>query len=127
MRGEGVVQCAFVESDLTDAEFFASPVRFGPNGVEEILPLGDLSPYEQQWFDKMMPELKKPNCKGKRFCQCLDGDTRARMASLSHLSVPVLSNRSGTIKGEVKGDIKVMPANVYYILSNSKKRSEDSD
>lgn len=67
MRGESVVQCAFVESDLTDAEFFASPVRFGPDGVEEILPLGDLSPYEQQWFDKMMPELKKQIAKGKDF------------------------------------------------------------
>lgn len=67
MRGEDVVQCAFVESDLTDAEFFASPVRFGPNGVEDILPLGDLSPYEQQWFDKMMPELKKQIAKGKDF------------------------------------------------------------
>lgn len=67
MRGEDIVQCAFVESSLTDAPFFASPVRFGKDGVEEILPLGDLSAYEQAWFDKMMPELKKQIQKGVDF------------------------------------------------------------
>lgn len=67
MRGEDIVQCAFVESNLTDAEFFASPVKFGKDGVEEILPLGDLSEYEKQWFDKMMPELKKQIQKGVDF------------------------------------------------------------
>jgi len=67
MRGEDIVQCAFVESNLTDAEFFASPVKFGKDGVEEILPLGDLSAYEKQWFDKMMPELKKQIQKGVDF------------------------------------------------------------
>ena len=67
MRGEDVTQCAFVESGLTDAEFFASPVKFGKDGVEEIFPLGELSAYEKQWFDKMMPELKKQIQKGKDF------------------------------------------------------------
>lgn len=67
MRGEDIVQCAFVESNLTDADFFASPVKFGKDGVEEILPLGDLSAYEKQWFDKMMPELKKQIQKGVDF------------------------------------------------------------
>lgn len=67
MRGEDITQCAYVESDLTDAKFFASPVKFGKDGVEEILPLGDLSPYEKQWFDKMLPELKKQIQKGEDF------------------------------------------------------------
>lgn len=67
IRGENVVQCAFVESSLTDASFFASPVKIGKNGVEEILPLGDLSPYEKMWFDKMMPELKSQIQKGVAF------------------------------------------------------------
>ena len=67
MRGEDITQCAFVESDLTDAKYFASPVKFGKNGVEEVLPLGDLSPYEKQWFDKMMPELQKQIQKGVDF------------------------------------------------------------
>jgi len=67
MRGEDIVQCAYVESDLTDAEFFASPVKFGKDGVEEILPLGELSDYEQSWFDKMLPDLKKQIQKGVDF------------------------------------------------------------
>ena len=68
LRGvEGIVQCAFVESNQTEAPYFASPCRFGKNGVEEVLPYGELSPYEQEWFDKMMPDLKKQIQKGVDF------------------------------------------------------------
>ena len=67
IRGEDIVQCAFVESSLTDAPFFASPVRFWKDGVKEILPLGNLSPYEKKWFDKMMPELNNQIKKGVEF------------------------------------------------------------
>ena len=68
LAGEAnVVQCAFVESNLTAAPFFASPCKFGVNGVEQVLPLGKLSAYEQQWFDKMMPELQKQIQKGVDF------------------------------------------------------------
>lgn len=64
---EEVIQCAFVESNLTEASYFASPCKFGPDGVAEVLPFGNLSPYEQQWFDKMMPELKAQIQKGVEF------------------------------------------------------------
>lgn len=68
MKGEeGIVQCAYVESDITDADYFASPVRFGKNGVEEVLGYGELSAYEKQWFDKMLPDLKKQIQKGVDF------------------------------------------------------------
>lgn len=67
MSGEDVVQCAFVESSLTEAPFFASPCRFGKDGVEEVLGYGELSDYEQKWFDKMMPDLKKQIQKGVDF------------------------------------------------------------
>jgi len=68
MKGEeGIVQCAYVESDLTDAQYFASPCKFGKNGVEEVMGFGELSPYEQQWFDKMLPDLKKQIQKGVDF------------------------------------------------------------
>ena len=40
-QGEpGVVGCAYVASHLTEAPFFASRLRLGRNGVEEMLPLG---------------------------------------------------------------------------------------
>jgi len=62
-----VVQCAFVESTLTDAPYFASPVKFGPKGVEEVMGYGELSAYEKAWFDKMLPELQKQIQKGIDF------------------------------------------------------------
>ena len=37
LRGESVTQCAYVESGLTEAAYFASPCKFGPNGVEEVI------------------------------------------------------------------------------------------
>jgi malate dehydrogenase len=68
LRGEsGVVQCAFVESTLTEAPYFASPCKFGKNGVEEVMGFGELTPYEKQWFDKMLPDLKKQIQKGIDF------------------------------------------------------------
>lgn len=67
MNGEDIVQCAFVESDITDAKYFASPCKFGKNGVEKVLGFGELSAYEKQWMDKMMPELKKQIQKGVDF------------------------------------------------------------
>jgi malate dehydrogenase len=67
MRGEDVVQCAFVQSDVTDAPYFASPCKFGPAGVEQVLGYGELSAYEKAWFDKMMPELKSQIQKGVDF------------------------------------------------------------
>lgn len=68
MRGEHeITQCAFVESHLTDASFFASPCRFGRRGVEEVLGFGELSVYEKSWFDKMIPDLRKQIQKGVDF------------------------------------------------------------
>jgi len=67
LKGESVTQCAYVESTLTDAAYFASPCKFGPGGVEEVLPFGKLSAYEQGWFDKMIPDLKNQIQKGVDF------------------------------------------------------------
>jgi malate dehydrogenase len=59
LRGEkDIVQCAYVESSLTEARFFASACRFGKDGVEEVLPFGTMTAYEKKWFDKFLPELK---------------------------------------------------------------------
>lgn len=67
MKGQEITQCAFVESTLTDATFFASPCKFGKNGVEEVLGFGKLSAYEQAWLDKLLPELKGQIQKGIDF------------------------------------------------------------
>ena len=44
---EGVVECAYVASDLTEATYFSTPLVLGPNGMEKNLGLGSLTAYEQ--------------------------------------------------------------------------------
>ncbi|KAI3466062.1 hypothetical protein Pfo_022725 [Paulownia fortunei] len=62
-----VVECSFVQSTVTELPFFASKVRLGKNGVEEVLGLGPLSDYEQQRLESLKPELKSSIEKGVAF------------------------------------------------------------
>lgn len=62
-----VVECSFVQSSITELPFFASKVRFGKNGVEEVLGLGALSDYEKQGLEALLPELKSSIEKGIKF------------------------------------------------------------
>ena len=64
-----VIECTFVENNLTAAPFFATPVRLGPNGVEEVLPFGALSPSEQAALDSMLPDLIAQAKKGVEFAK----------------------------------------------------------
>ena len=59
MKGDNVVEYTYVQVDGSDdAAFFAHPVRLGPNGVEEILPYGELSNFEQQAKQAMLDGLR---------------------------------------------------------------------
>lgn len=58
MKGQNVVEYTYVETNSDDATFFAHPVRLGPNGVEEILPYGELSDFEQKAKDDMLEGLR---------------------------------------------------------------------
>ncbi|XP_016456818.2 malate dehydrogenase 2, mitochondrial [Nicotiana tabacum] len=62
-----VVECSFVQSTVTDLPFFASKVRLGKNGVEEVLGLGPLSDFEKQGLEALKPELKSSIEKGIKF------------------------------------------------------------
>ena len=62
--GEEVTECAFVESDITDAPFFSSPVTLGPDGIKKIHGFGKLSAFEQANFDTMVPDLVAQAKKG---------------------------------------------------------------
>lgn len=64
---EGVVEYAYVEGNGEHATFFAQPVRLGANGVEELLPIADLSDYEQKALDDMLDTLKGDIQKGVEF------------------------------------------------------------
>ena len=64
LNGEkDVVECTFVESNVVEGlPYFSSRVRLGPNGVEEFLPLGTLTPFEQKGLE-VMKELLTKNIK----------------------------------------------------------------
>lgn len=62
-----VIECTFVESNVTELPFFASKVRLGKNGVEEVLGLGPLSDYEKQGLEALLPELRSSIEKGIKF------------------------------------------------------------
>lgn len=64
---QGMVECAFVQSDVCNTGYFASPVELGPNGVKTNLGIGKLSDYETKKLDEVIPELLKNIKKGEDF------------------------------------------------------------
>jgi len=68
MNGKkGVVECAYVESSVTDAQFFATPILLGPDGVEKNLGMGELSAFEAAKMEEVLPELHSNIAKGVEF------------------------------------------------------------
>lgn len=67
LSGETVVECTYVEGDGKYARFFAQPVRLGKEGVEEILPVGTLSAFEQKALEDMLPTLRADIELGEKF------------------------------------------------------------
>lgn len=70
-QGEkGVVEPTFVDSPLykdQGVDFFASKVELGPNGVEKILPVGQVNAYEEKLLEACLGDLKKNIQKGIDF------------------------------------------------------------
>ncbi len=50
---EGVVECTFVKSDVTETPYFSTPVLLGRNGVEQIYGMGDLSDFEKKGLEEV--------------------------------------------------------------------------
>ncbi len=70
MNGQdGVVECAYVASDLTEAAYFATPILLGRNGIEKNLGLGRLSDFEEGLLKAALPELIKTIKKGEEFAK----------------------------------------------------------
>ena len=44
---EGVVECSYVASDITESPYFATPILLGPGGVVKNLGLGKLTAFEE--------------------------------------------------------------------------------
>lgn len=65
-----VIECTYVESSMVPGlPYFSSKVRLGPNGVEEFLPLGELSPFEQEGLEAMKALLTKNIDAGNAFAK----------------------------------------------------------
>jgi len=75
---EGVVECAFVDSNVTAAAYFATPLLLGPGGIEENLGLGELSRLEQELLEAAVPELQASIARGERFVAELSRHTLRR-------------------------------------------------
>jgi malate dehydrogenase len=69
LSGERVFECSFVASDVTELEFFSTKVRLGPNGAEEVLPIGEITDFEQKGLVECKETLKGSIEKGKKFAQ----------------------------------------------------------
>ena len=67
LGGDAQTACTFVESDVTDAPFFASKVTLGPDGVDTIHGLGEITEYEEQLVADMLPDLIAQAEKGAAF------------------------------------------------------------
>ncbi|KAL1115835.1 hypothetical protein AAG570_006125 [Ranatra chinensis] len=69
---KGVVECAYVASDVTQAKYFATPLILGPEGVECNLGTGHLSQYECALVQAAIPQLQDNIQKGEQFvnAQC---------------------------------------------------------
>ncbi|WCJ32064.1 malate dehydrogenase [Euphorbia peplus] len=68
LRGDaGVIECAYVASEVTELPFFASKVRLGRTGVDEIMPIGPLNEYERVGLEKAKKELSDSIEKGVTF------------------------------------------------------------
>merc|ERR1712125_149222 len=58
LSGRKRVECAYVQSDITDLPYFTSKVVFGENGVEKVLPLGKLNEHETKHLEEVKTQLK---------------------------------------------------------------------
>ncbi|CAO3653004.1 unnamed protein product [Mucor hiemalis] len=76
----GIVECTYVHLDADkqgaeavkslvgeDLEYFSVPVELGPNGVQKILPIGDVNDYEKKLISAATTELKGNISKGSVF------------------------------------------------------------
>ena len=61
------MECAFVASEVTELPFFATKVRLGRTGAEEVYQLGPLNEYERVGLEKAKEELAGSIQKGIAF------------------------------------------------------------
>jgi len=58
LSGKPTVECAYVQSTITELPYFCSKVEFGPAGVSKVLPIGALNEYETGRLAEAKAQLK---------------------------------------------------------------------
>jgi malate dehydrogenase len=69
---KGVIEPTFVDSPLykdQGIDFFSTNVELGPNGIEKILPIGEIDANEKALLEACLGDLKKNIAKGVAFVQ----------------------------------------------------------
>lgn len=59
LRGIEKSECAYVNSSVSDLPYFSSRVTFGLGGPVEVHPIGNVSEYELQRLQAMLPTLQE--------------------------------------------------------------------
>merc|ERR1711953_1462811 len=68
LGGTPTTECAYVMSSVVpDLPYFSSKVTFGPNGVEKVHELGDMSEHEKTRFAEASAQLKTEIDKGLEY------------------------------------------------------------
>ncbi|ESO00166.1 hypothetical protein HELRODRAFT_185773 [Helobdella robusta] len=68
LEGEtGIVECAYVRSDETEAKYFATPILLGKNGIEKNFGVGKTIEFEVNLIKHAIPELQKNIRKGEEY------------------------------------------------------------
>ncbi|XP_036329533.1 malate dehydrogenase, mitochondrial-like [Rhagoletis pomonella] len=63
------IECSYVESVATECAFFATPLKLGKKGIDKNLGLPELSNFETDWMNELIPELKENIKKGVEFAK----------------------------------------------------------
>ncbi len=64
---QGIIQNAYVDGGNACSPFFTQPLLLGKNGIERVLPYGELSPFEQKIKQEMLSILHADIQKGIDF------------------------------------------------------------
>lgn len=64
---QGIIQNAYVDGGNSCSPFFTQPLLLGKNGIERVLPFGDLSPFEEEKKEEMLSILHADIQKGIDF------------------------------------------------------------
>ena len=68
LNGEkGLVECAYVESDVTECQWFATKVELGANGIENIQGIGEIDAFETGKLAEAIKELQPSIDEGVEF------------------------------------------------------------